>query len=285
MDAAQGDLSSRKTLLSVESLALTFHGRSGDVRALDDVSLEIAPGESLGLVGESGSGKSTLLRVILGLYAPDRGVVKMRGEVISGLSPRQRRPWSRHLQVVFQDPYASLNPRMRVVDIVGEPLREFDPSLARAARRNRTGELLAEVGLTADALDRYPHEFSGGQRQRIGIARALALEPDLLLLDEAVSALDVSVQAQILNLLADLKAEKGLSYLFVSHDLAVVRAIADRIAVMHRGQLVEIGLRDEILRTPQHPYTQRLREAIPVHDPKLQRARLRRLLESDPHAL
>jgi len=266
-------------LLDVRGLVKHFpvrsglFGHSGDaVRAIDGVDLQIAPGETLGLVGESGSGKSTLCRAVLQLVEPSDGSVRFEGEELVGLRQRELRPLRRQMQMIFQDPYASLNPRKRVDVIVGGPLKLH--GLASGAElRRQVQELLARVGLAPEHHTRYPHEFSGGQRQRIGIARALATRPKLILADEPVSALDVSIRAQIVNLLADLQDEFGLAYLFVAHDIGVVRHVSDRIAVMHDGKIVEQGSADQVCERPRDPYTRKLIEAVPVPDPREARER------------
>ncbi len=279
-------------LLEVTDLVKHFpvkHGVFGrevdKVRAVDGISFKVGRGETLGLVGESGSGKSTLSRAVLRLLEPTSGSIRFEGQEIAGLSQRQLRPIRRDLQIVFQDPYSSLNPRKRVGQIIGASLALQDTNLdgvqrkrheiadKRVSPRARVEELLERVGLSAEHYDRYPHEFSGGQRQRIGIARALAMEPKLIVADEPVSALDVSIQAQIVELLADLQEDFGLSYIFVAHDIGVVRHVSDRIAVMYRGKIVEEGPADRVCEHPSHPYTQALLEAVPIPDPREARAR------------
>jgi oligopeptide transport system ATP-binding protein len=242
------------------------------VRAVDGVSLRVGRGETLGLVGESGSGKSTLCRAVLQLIRPTSGSVTFEGREIAGLSRREMRPLRREMQMIFQDPYASLNPRKRAGQIVGDPLRMQDVA-AGAELRRRVHDLLERVGLSSEHYNRFPHEFSGGQRQRIGIARALALQPKLIVADEPVSALDVSIQAQIVNLLDDLQDEFGLTYVFVAHDIGVVRHVSDRIAVMHDGKIVEEGTADAVCERPRDPYTKTLLAAVPIPDPRESRAR------------
>ncbi|MDO8666385.1 MAG: ATP-binding cassette domain-containing protein [Gemmatimonadales bacterium] len=250
-----------------------FGTRKEIVQAVNGVSLVVARGETLGLVGESGCGKTTLARAILRLLEPTSGAVRFDGQDVLALAPAPMRAMRRRMQIIFQDPYSSLNPRMTIGRAVREGIEVH--RLAEGAEADRRVlRLLDEVGLPADAVGRYPHEFSGGQRQRAGIARALAVEPEFIVCDEPVSALDVSVQAQVLNLLADLQARRGLSYLFISHDLAVVRHIAPRVAVMYLGRIVEEGPAEAIYARPKHPYTQALLSAVPVTDPKTRRARI-----------
>jgi oligopeptide transport system ATP-binding protein len=257
-------------------------GPAGFIRAVDGVSFDIRPGETLGLVGESGCGKSTTARAIVGLIDPHvmRGEVRLGGQRIDGLSPRAMLPHRRVVQMIFQDPYASLNPRMTVGSIIGEPLAIFGLGRPRD-RKLRTMELMDLVGLNPTFLNRYPHEFSGGQRQRIGIARALAVEPRLIVCDEPVSALDVSIQAQVINLLVELQERLGVAYLFISHDLSVVRHISHRIGVMYLGRIVELAESDELHRRPLHPYTQALLSAAPVPDPLRERQRRRIILRGE----
>ena len=246
---------------------------SGTVHAVDDISFDIADGETLGLVGESGCGKSTASKTILRLIEPTAGTISWRGQHLDGLSARQMRPFRRELQAVFQDPYATLNPRMRAADIVAEPIRNFE-STSPGEIDDRVAALFDKVGLRRDQMIKYPYEFSGGQRQRLGIARALAPQPRLIVCDEPVSALDVSVQAQVINLLMDLQDELGLSYLFVAHDLAVVEHISHRVAVMYLGKIVELTDKRSLFSRPQHPYTEALLSAVPVPDPDVQRRRI-----------
>jgi oligopeptide transport system ATP-binding protein len=252
----------------------------GRVRAVDGVSLTLNEGETLGLVGESGCGKSTLCRAILQLTPPTSGSVRFGGEELVGRNRRQLRPIRRQMQMIFQDPYASLNPRKRVSQIIGEPMELHGMASGRDTSA-RVRDLLDRVGLPPEHADRFPHEFSGGQRQRIGIARALALRPKLIIADEPVSALDVSVQAQIVNLLKDLQDEFGLSYLFVAHDLGVVRHVSDRVAVMYLGKVVESAGAADLYQQPLHPYSNALLSAVPIPDPKLNAMRERLILEGD----
>jgi peptide/nickel transport system ATP-binding protein len=250
-----------------------FGRMTGEVHAVDDVSFTIGEGETLGLVGESGCGKSTTGKAILRLVDVTSGTLEWRGKRIEALGEADVRPFRRELQAVFQDPYSSLNPRMRASDIVAEPIRNFE-SAGKDEIAGRVATLFAKVGLRPDQMVKYPYEFSGGQRQRLGIARALAPHPRLIVCDEPVSALDVSVQAQVINLLRDLQQELGLSYLFVAHDLAVVEHISHRVAVMYLGKIVELADRRSLFAQPQHPYTEALLSAVPVPDPKATRNRI-----------
>jgi peptide/nickel transport system ATP-binding protein/oligopeptide transport system ATP-binding protein len=240
-----------------------FRHKIGEVKAVDDVSFTVQRGQTVGLVGESGSGKTTIGRAILRLNEPTAGTISYGDTVISQLSSAAFRPYRKKIQIIFQDPYNSLNPRLSIFEIIGEALEIHFPEMSRADRRGRVAELLEKVGLKSSHLDRYPHEFSGGQRQRVGIARALAVNPEFIVCDEPVSALDVSVQAQIVNLLQDLQEELGLTYLFIAHDLAVVEHISDFVLVMNQGKIVEAASAEAIYENPQHDYTRKLLSAVP----------------------
>jgi oligopeptide/dipeptide ABC transporter ATP-binding protein len=275
-------------LLEVEHVKLLFPIKQGilidrvvgHVHAVDDISFTLHEGETLGLVGESGCGKTTLSRTVMRLLEPTGGAVRFRGDDVTHASRRQLLPLRRDMQMVFQDPYASLNPRKRIGQIVGMALERHGAKDEDVERRAR--ELLERVGLSPEHVNRFPHEFSGGQRQRIGVARALAIEPRLIVLDEPVSALDVSIQAQIINLLEDLQDDLGLTYLFVAHDLSVVRHVSDRIAVMYLGKLMEVSPSEELYTKPIHPYSAALLEAIPIPDPRENRARRRSVVAGEP---
>jgi oligopeptide/dipeptide ABC transporter ATP-binding protein len=273
-------------VLTVQHLVKHFPIRSGllrrqtgTIQAVSDISFQVGKGQTLGLVGESGCGKSTAGRSILGLIPATSGSVLFQGLEIVGANPGKLREARRHMQLVFQDPYASLNPKMSVQAIVSEPMKIH--GLRKGKEVDRVKDLMAVVGLNPEHVNRFPHEFSGGQRQRIGIARALAVEPDLLVLDEPVSALDVSIQAGVVNLLEDLQDELGLAYVFIAHDLGVVRHISDRVAVMYLGKIVEIGDAEDLYTRPAHPYTQALLSAVPLPDPRAERARKRIILQGD----
>ena len=276
-----------KSLVEVSGLKMYFpitagllRRKVGDVKAVDNVSFTILQGETLGLVGESGCGKSTCGRAILRLYDPTAGAIRIDGHDIAKADQRTLRPLRPMMQMVFQDPQASLNPRMTLAAIIGEPLVEHT-RMGKAEREARIYELMDAVGLNRNFANRYPHEFSGGQRQRIGIARALALNPKFIVCDEPIAALDVSIQAQVVNLLEELQDRMGLTYLFISHDLSMVRHIADRVAVMYLGQIVELAPRDGLYEAPKHPYTQALLSAVPEHDPDVEASRQRILLTGD----
>jgi oligopeptide/dipeptide ABC transporter ATP-binding protein len=263
------------TLVKAERLTMHFPASGGRrVQAVTDVSLEIAKGETLGLVGESGCGKSTLGRTILRLYEPTWGRIRFEGQDVTAMSQRALRPMRRRMQMIFQDPYASLDPRMSVGAAIAEPLEIHELVKSNAEKAARVEELLTKVGLRADAAQRYPHEFSGGQRQRVGIARALACKPAFVVCDEPISALDVSIQAQIVNLLQDLQDEQGLTYLFISHDLKIVQHICDRVAVMYLGRIVELADAAELYKSPKHPYTKALLSAVPRVDPAARKDRI-----------
>ncbi|GAC1537241.1 MAG: dipeptide ABC transporter ATP-binding protein [Acidimicrobiales bacterium] len=274
-------------VLEVTDLVKHFNTGSGlrlsaeVVRAVDGVTLQIGPGEVLGLVGESGSGKTTLGRSVVGLTPPTSGSIRLLGAELVGLSPRRLRPHRRQMHIVFQDPYSSLNPRMTIGQVINEPLRLHKVATG-SEREDRIDDILRRVGLRPDLRHRFPHELSGGQRQRVGLARALVLRPALLVADEPVSALDVSVQAAILNLVGELQDQLGFSCLFITHDLSVVEHVSDRIAVMYLGKIVESSSREQLFADPQHPYTQALLSAAPVPDPVLQRSRRRVVLAGDP---
>lgn len=260
-------------LLSVRDLSKVFPTTAGDVHALKNVSFDIARGSVIGLVGESGSGKTTLGRAILRLIEPSSGSVTFDGTELTTLDPKAMKAMRKRMQIIFQDPYSSLNPRMKIRDIIGEALIAHNIGKAGSDRRERVSALLEEVGLSADQMSRYPHEFSGGQRQRIGIARALAVNPEFIVADESVSALDVSVQAQILNLIQDLRDKRNLTVLFIVHDLSVVEYLCDQIVVLYLGRVAEKGPSKAVYHEPSHPYTQALLSAVPVPDPKAVRNR------------
>ncbi|MFE1244747.1 ABC transporter ATP-binding protein [Fictibacillus sp. NPDC058756] len=273
----------REKLLEVKNLKKYFPaGKKGVLQAVDDVSFDIYKGETLGLVGESGCGKSTTGRTIIRLYDATDGEVFYEGEDVHGRKSRSDlKKFNRKMQMIFQDPYASLNPRMTVKDIIAEGIDIHGLAKTKKDRDNRVYELLETVGLNREHANRYPHEFSGGQRQRIGIARALAVDPDFIIADEPISALDVSIQAQVVNLMMELQKERGLTYLFIAHDLSMVKHISDRVGVMYLGNIVELTTSDELYEEPLHPYTQALLSAIPVPDPELERSRERIILEGD----
>jgi len=283
------DHSNSETLIEVKDLKMYFpvtkgivlRRKIGDVKAVDGLTFSIRKGETLGLVGESGCGKSTTGRALIQLYKPTTGEVIFHGTDLTKLPPEQMRQMRRKVQMIFQDPYASLNPRMTVGDIIAEPIMVHNLRKGKEEVRERVQELLKLVGLNPYFINRYPHEFSGGQRQRIGIARALAVEPEFVVCDEPVSALDVSIQAQILNLLEDLQNQLGLTYLFIAHGLAAVKHISDRVAVMYLGKIVEIAAGAQLYHTPTHPYTQALLSAVPIPDPDLERTRARIILTGD----
>ncbi|MEM9200067.1 MAG: ATP-binding cassette domain-containing protein [Actinomycetota bacterium] len=259
---------------------ILFQRQVGAVKAVDDVSFNIYPGETLGLVGESGSGKSTTGRTLLRLYEPTSGSIQFRNQEIVGLTGRPLREMRRHMQMIFQDPAACLNPRMTVGRSVEEALQVHQP-IPKEAFQNRIEDLLELVGLNRRFVNRYPHEFSGGQRQRIGIARALAAEPEFIIADEPISALDVSIQAQVVNLLKDLQDELNLTYLFIAHDLSMIRYLCDRVAVMFKGKIVELAETEELYENPVHPYTKVLLSAVPIPDPDVEKTRTREIMEED----
>ena len=287
--APTGEQLNGNNILEVRGLQMHFPVTSGiifqrkvaDIKAVDGVTFSIKKGETLGLVGESGCGKTTAGRCILQLYKPTAGDVLFEGQRLNDLSTKEMIPFRRKMQIIFQDPYGSLNPRMTCGDIIGEPLVIHKLTSGKGEYNDRIAELLTVVGLNPYMADRYPHEFSGGQRQRIGIARALAVNPSFIVCDEPVSALDVSIQAQVINLLEELQDQFGLTYLFIAHDLSVVRHISDRVAVMYLGHIVEIADRDELHENPQHPYTKALLSAVPIPDPALEAERERIVLTGD----
>ena len=271
----------KQVLLDVKNLKKYFDvGNKKILKAVDDVSLQIYKGETLGLVGESGCGKSTVGRTVIHLYEPTEGSVTFDGlKIDKNLDKKQRHELCRRMQMIFQDPYASLNPRRKILDIVAEGIDAHGLAANKKERNDKVLELLETVGLQAEHADRFPHEFSGGQRQRVGIARALAVDPDFIVCDEPISALDVSIQAQVINLLEQLQRERGLTYLFIAHDLSMVKHISDRIGVMYLGSLVELAESEELFENPMHPYTKALLSAIPIPDPDIEKNRQRIMLE------
>jgi oligopeptide transport system ATP-binding protein len=288
-DNGKSGASKKEIILQVSNLKKYFPITSGiviqrhvgDVKAVDDVSFHVYKGETLGLVGESGCGKSTTGRTVLQLYRPTAGTVQFEGIELSTLKGEDLRKMRRRMQMIFQDPYASLNPRMTVGRIIAEPLQVHRVLAGSKERQERVEYLMGKVGLNPYFINRYPHEFSGGQRQRIGIARALALDPALIVADEPISALDVSIQAQVVNLMEELQEELGLTYLFIAHDLSMVRHICDRVAVMYLGKIVEVAETEELYTNPLHPYTQALLSAVPVPDPMVEQQRKRIILKGD----
>jgi|TARA_B100001750_G_scaffold188488_1_gene158162 oligopeptide transport system ATP-binding protein len=278
-----------ENILEVKNLKMWFPVNSrgiipkhvGDIKAVDDISFEVRQGETLGIVGESGCGKTTVGRSIMQVYDITDGEIVFEGQELSALKAKEMRRMRRRMQMIFQDPYSSLNPRMTAGNIIGEPIQIHNMSNSKEEYAEQVEELLRVVGLNPYMRDRYPHEFSGGQRQRIGIARALAVRPSLIIADEPVSALDVSIQAQVINLLQDLQEQFNLTYMFIAHDLSVVRHISDRIGVMYLGKMVELAERDELYENPLHPYTQALLSAVPIPDPAIERGRERIVLEGD----
>lgn len=271
---------SKESFISLREVSKNFKVSGGLLRAVNKVSFDINKGETLGLVGESGCGKSTLGRVVMGVYQPSEGEIIVKGEPLHIKSAKDRYKYAKVAQMIFQDPYASLNPRMTVGDIIAEGM-EIHKMYDAKKRKERVDELLETVGLNKEYASRFPHEFSGGQRQRIGIARALAIEPEFLVCDEPISALDVSIQSQIINLLIDLQQKLGLTYLFIAHDLDIVRYISDRIAVMYLGHVMEIGDSDEVYNNALHPYSQALLSAVPIPDPDMEKKKQRIILQGD----
>lgn len=279
----------KEILLEVNNLKKYFPIRSGNifqknqlhVKAVDNVSFKLRKGETLGLVGESGCGKTTCGRTVLKIYDPTAGQIIYKGQDIAGLSKKEMIPYRKNMQMIFQDPYASLDPRMMVGDIISEGMLEYNKNMTKGEVKDKVCYLLDKVGLNREYINRYPHEFSGGQRQRIGIARALALDPEFIVCDEPISALDVSIQAQVINMLEELQEEMDLTYLFIAHDLCMVKHISTNIGVMYLGNMVEIGDADEVYNHPQHPYTQALLSAVPLPDPEVAKKRQRIVLEGD----
>lgn len=269
-----------KVLLSLDDICKSFHVNGGILKAVNHVSFDIKKGETLGLVGESGCGKSTLGRTVMGIYQPTSGTITYDGEVVRIKNAKDRLNFAKKAQMIFQDPYASLNPRMTVGDIIAEGM-EVHNMYDTKKRKERVDELLELVGLNKEFANRFPHEFSGGQRQRIGIARALAIEPEFLICDEPISALDVSIQSQVINLLIDLQKKLNLTYLFIAHDLDIVRYISDRIVVMYLGHVVEVGDANTVYYNAMHPYSQALLSAVPIPDPKLEKEKKRIILQGD----
>ncbi|MEQ1755039.1 MAG: dipeptide ABC transporter ATP-binding protein [Micropepsaceae bacterium] len=281
-------MSRGEVILTVKNLKVHFpvvgkglFGATRQLKAVDDVSFDVCAGETLGIVGESGSGKSTVGRAVLQLIKPTAGRVVWLGKDIAGLSRDKMKPRRSEMQIVFQDPLASLNPRMTAGDIIAEPLSTFEPGLSSDQRKARVQEIMAKVGLLPQMINRYPHEFSGGQNQRIGIARAMILKPKLIVADEPVSSLDVSIRAQIINLLADLQKDTGVAFMFISHDLAVVRHVSHRVLVLYLGKIMELSEAKALLERPRHPYTQALLSAAPVPDPDIESGKKRIVLEGD----
>lgn len=273
-------MAEENVLVKIDNVSKHFKVGGGILKAVNGVSLEIKKGETLGLVGESGCGKSTLGRVVMGIYEPTEGKIIFNGKEVKVSNAKNRLAYAKKAQMIFQDPYASLNPRMTVESIIAEGM-EIHGMYTPEKRKQRVHELLELVGLNKEHANRFPHEFSGGQRQRIGIARALAIEPEFLVCDEPISALDVSIQSQVINLLIDLQKKLGLTYLFIAHDLDIVRYISDRIAVMYLGHLVELGTSDEVYSHSLHPYSEALLSAVPIPDPKLEKEKKRIILEGD----